>query len=342
MATYKEAGVDIDSGNALVEKIKPLAKLTKRDEVLSGIGGFSGLFSLGALKMEHPVLVAATDGIGTKLKVGLDYQKFDGLGQDLVAMCVNDLICCGAEPLFFLDYFATSHLDVDQASAVINSVSRALKEINCALLGGETAEMPGLYQKNDFDVAGFAVGVVDKNKIIDGQRVSSGNKIIGLGSSGIHSNGYSLVRKIIADQNLDLHKIYFGDKPLGDVLLEPTRLYVNPVLELLKHHDVLSMAHITGGGLIENLPRVLPSTSKAVINSAPISTPPLFEFFQKQGQIEDQEMWRVFNMGVGFAMVLPADQEQAALDKLNQMNVPAFSLGEIHDRSAGEPAFFLG
>lgn len=335
-STYKSAGVDIDASNTLVDRIKNLAAQTKRKEVVSGIGGFAGLFSLGGSSLKNPVLVAATDGVGTKLKVAIELQYFDSIGQDLVAMCVNDLICCGAEPLFFLDYFATGKLDLDQAAAVINSISRSLKEINCSLLGGETAEMPGLYQKNDFDLAGFAVGIVDKNKIVDGSSVGIKNKIIGFASSGIHSNGYSLVRKIIEKNKLNFNKTYFSEQKLGQELLKPTKLYVNPVLKLLKEYEIHAMAHITGGGLVENLPRMLPKQCKAIIEKDAIPGSPLFSFLQESGNVPEEEMWRVFNMGVGFVLVIKPEDEKGVLEQLRAMDFEAMCIGTIQEKAGNE------
>jgi len=332
-STYKNAGVNIDAGNSLVNNIKDLAKQTQRPEVLSGIGGFSGLFSLCQSQIQNPVLVASTDGVGTKLKLALDCQIFDGLGQDLVAMCVNDLICCGAEPLFFLDYYATGKLEIAQATQIINSISRSLKSINCTLLGGETAEMPGLYQSKDFDIAGFAVGIVDKNKIIDGSKVQFGDKIIGLASSGFHSNGYSLVRKIINDKNLNVHTTYpFAKESLAKLLLEPTKLYVNPILEILKKFEIKAVAHITGGGLVENVPRVLPEFCIATFEKAKIQTPELFRFFQEKGQIEESEMWRVFNMGIGCVLVVKPENEKEILRVIKEMAFEASVIGEVQKK----------
>ncbi|OVE81319.1 phosphoribosylformylglycinamidine cyclo-ligase [bacterium K02(2017)] len=340
--TYKKAGVDIAAGNQLVDRIKNLSQQTKRSEVISGIGGFSGLFSIANLNVKNPVLVAATDGIGTKLKIALDTNNYETIGQDLVAMCVNDLICCGAEPLFFLDYFATAKLDPDQAGAIIASIAKSLKSINCTLLGGETAEMPGLYQNNDFDMAGFSVGIVDKDKIIDGSQISIGSQVIGIESSGFHSNGYSLVRQIIQDQKLDLEKTYdFSDTSLGTMLLEPTALYVNPIAQLLKQTQILSMAHITGGGLVENIPRVLPTQCKCKIYSKAIKVPALFRFFQEKGNIPENEMWRVFNMGIGFVLIVKKEEVDNVIQKLNAMDYKAHLIGEIQKREKDEGNFIF-
>lgn len=332
--TYKDAGVDIDTADDLVTRIKSFSKKTKRVEVISGIGGFAGLFSLTNSQVKNPVLVASTDGVGTKLKIAIDLAKYNTIGQDLVAMCVNDLICCGAEPLFFLDYFATGRLNSDDAAAIINSIAESLKDINCALLGGETAEMPGLYRDGDFDLAGFAVGLVDKNKIIDGSTVGLGDQVIGLASSGVHSNGYSLVRKIIEVAGLDLRqKHLFAPEGLGSSLLAPTIIYVNPVLKLLKSYDVHAMAHITGGGLVENLPRVLPKTCKAIIKKSAILTPEIFRYLQKHGGVPEDEMWRVFNMGIGYVLVVKQDDLDGALAQLRVMDILAEHIGSIDKKN---------
>jgi len=332
--TYKTAGVDIDAGNALIDRIKPACDKTKRTEVISSLGGFAGLFSLGNLNCKNPVLVASTDGVGTKLKVALDMGKFDTIGQDLVAMCVNDLICCGAEPLFFLDYYATGKLDVEVASAVIISIAESLKDINCTLLGGETAEMPGLYNKGDFDLAGFAVGIVDKDRIIEGTSVGIGNVVIGLESSGFHSNGYSLVRSVVKECGLDLNKKlpFNSEQTLGELLLAPTKIYVTPILNLLRHYNISSMAHITGGGIVENLPRVMPKKCKALIDTSRFKVPELFRYIQEQGNIPEAEMWRVFNMGIGYILVVKPGDADGIVQQLNGMKYKAHVIGEIQER----------
>jgi phosphoribosylformylglycinamidine cyclo-ligase len=333
--TYKGAGVDIAAGDTLVDRIKSAAKGTKRMEVISDLGGFAGYFSLTSSKVKNPVLVAATDGVGTKLKIAIDMGRFDSIGQDLVAMSVNDLICCGAEPLFFLDYYATGKLAVEQAATVITGIARALKEINCALLGGETAEMPGMYRVGDFDLAGFAVGIVDRNKIIEGAGVRIGDAVIGIVSSGFHSNGYSLVRRVIEDRALDLNKVRPATKKsLGEELLAPTTIYVNPVMRLLRNFEIRSMAHITGGGLVENLPRVLPKKCKAVIDAHRIKTPPLFRYLQDEGRIPEDEMWRVFNMGIGFVLVVKDEEADSVLQQLKGMRFEAARIGVIAEKKA--------
>lgn len=330
--TYKDSGVDIDAADKLVDDISILAKSTLRPEVSSSIGGFAGLFAVPQ-GYKKPVLVACTDGVGTKLKLAIDLKHYDGLGQDLVAMCVNDLVCCGAEPLFFLDYFATGKLNTEQCRQVIASMSRCLKDIRCALLGGETAEMPGLYSKGDFDIAGFAVGVVEEDKIISGQKVNVGDHIIGLASAGPHSNGYSLVRKIIKKNHLDLHaKHSFAPEGLGMALLAPTTIYINSVLKLVRQVDVLALAHITGGGLIENLPRVFPESLCAVLEKNKIAVPDIFRFLKKMGNVPEDEMWRVFNMGIGFCVIVRPEDSQKAVEFLNQRGLLATVIGIMKKR----------
>lgn len=332
--TYKDSGVDIDRADQFVHKVKKLAGLTKRQGVISGIGGFAGLFSLSHTRLQNPVLVAATDGVGTKIKLALECDDVTGLGQDLVGMCVNDLICCGAEPLFFLDYYATGKLNPTQAESLVGGMANALKSINCALLGGETAEMPGLYQNHDFDLAGFAVGVVDENRIIEGSHVALGDCLIGMASSGPHSNGFSLIRKIIETCSLNLSENHsFAPQGLGKALLKPTQLYVNPILNLLKNYDLHAMAHITGGGLIENLPRVFSASCKAVVETKNIPVLELFRYLQKQGNIDEDEMWRVFNMGVGFVLIVKEEDAEHIIQDLNGMNYPAFLMGHITKRN---------
>ncbi|MBL7684408.1 MAG: phosphoribosylformylglycinamidine cyclo-ligase [Deltaproteobacteria bacterium] len=335
--TYKDAGVDIDAGNEFVQRIKPLIQKTQRTEVLSSLGGYAGLFSINKQKYTDPVLVSTTDGVGTKLKLGLQLKQYKGLGQDLVGMCVNDLICVGAEPLFFLDYYATGKLDINAASEVIAGITETLSDIHCTLLGGETAEMPGLYQKEDFDLAGFAVGMVNRHEMIDGSNISIGNKIIALGSNGLHSNGFSLVRKIIEDQKLDVHKIYSPlEKTLGEVLLEPTRIYVNPILNLQKHFSLLGIAHITGGGLIENPPRIYPKQCKAIFKKTALELPPLFRLIQEWGSVDSHEMFKVFNCGIGMILIVEASQADEMVQRLQGMGEKAWIVGEIAERAEGE------
>lgn len=335
--SYKKAGVDIQAGNELVQRIKGLG-IKKHPNILDGIGGFAGLFKLDVANMQSPTLVACTDGVGTKLKLALDWNNTNELGQDLVAMCVNDMICSGAKPLFFLDYYACSKLNVDQAQSVLQSIVKSLEQIDCALLGGETAEMPGLYQNNDFDLAGFSVGVVDQNKIINGQSVKAGDVILGFESSGFHSNGYSLIRKIIADHNLQANDQLSNQQTLQSALLAPTKLYVNEVLGLLKQVPIKAMSHITGGGLIENLPRCLPKNTKAVLDAGSWTRPAVFDFIQSKAQINNTEMNTVFNNGIGFCAICKDTDAQKAIDYLkSEHKLNASVIGQIEPSSQNAP-----
>jgi phosphoribosylformylglycinamidine cyclo-ligase len=333
--SYKDAGVDIDAGNALIEKIKGAAKRTRRPEVLAGLGGFGALFELPT-GYKQPVLVSGTDGVGTKLRLALNHGKHDSVGIDLVAMCVNDLIVCGAEPLFFLDYYATGKLDIDTAAAVINGIADGCDLSGCSLIGGETAEMPGMYEGEDYDLAGFCVGIVEKSELIDGSKVSIGDTLIGLASSGPHSNGYSLIRKVLEVTNTDPATEQLNGEPLIDLLMKPTRIYVKPLLELIKNSQVNALAHITGGGLLENIPRVLPDYTKAVINTQAWTRPAVFDWLQKGGNIDEYEMHRTLNCGVGMVICVPADRAQEALTMLAASGETAFKLGSISALEAGE------
>jgi phosphoribosylformylglycinamidine cyclo-ligase len=334
--TYREAGVDIDAGDALVERIKPFAKRTLRPEVLGGIGGFGALVEVSK-KYREPVMVSGTDGVGTKLKLAFRMKKHDTIGIDLVAMSVNDILCSGAEPVFFLDYFACSKLDVDVAEAVVKGIAEGCEQAGCALIGGETAEMPGMYDPNEYDLAGFAVGLVEKSAILDGTRVAAGDVVIGLASSGPHSNGYSLVRKVVAVSGADLYEPFDGERTLGEALLEPTRIYVKPVLAVMERVAVKGLAHITGGGLTENIPRILPEALCARLEAAKWPRPPVFKWLQRQGSIEEAEMVRTFNCGIGMvAVVAPADA-RAAIDAFSALGVEAFAIGAIVERPAGSP-----
>lgn len=331
--TYRDAGVDIDAGNELVERIKPIAKRTQRPETLGGLGGFGALCAIPE-KYQQPVLVAGTDGVGTKLRLAIDHGHHDTVGIDLVAMCVNDLIVGGAEPLFFLDYYATGKLDVDTAAAVVGGIGAGCEQAGCALIGGETAEMPGMYSGTDYDLAGFCVGVVERSKVIDGSQVAAGDQLIGLAASGPHSNGYSLIRRIL--EQADDTNIQVDGKPLLDALMTPTRIYVKPVLALLEKLPVHALSHITGGGLIENMPRVLPADTRAVVNTNSWQWPEVFQWLQQQGQVETQEMYRTFNCGVGMVLVVPAEHLEEALQMLNNAGETAWHLGSIeaHDGAA--------
>ncbi len=333
--SYKDAGVDIDAGDALVERIKGVAKKTKRPEVLGGLGGFGALCEIPA-GYKQPVLVSGTDGVGTKLKLALDLNKHESIGIDLVAMCVNDLVVCGAEPLFFLDYYATGHLNVDTAATVVTGIGEGCLQAGCSLVGGETAEMPGMYEGEDYDLAGFAVGVVEKADIIDGSKVKAGDVLIGIASSGVHSNGYSLVRKIIDVSKADLDADLDGKK-LADVLMAPTRIYIKPLLSLIETLPVHALAHITGGGLPGNLPRVLPEGADARIDESSWSWPPVFQWLQKNGGVERFEMYRTFNCGVGMIVVVSAENADAAIAHLTAAGENAWRIGEIVPSTHTEP-----
>jgi phosphoribosylformylglycinamidine cyclo-ligase len=332
--SYKDAGVDIDAGNALVERIKGVAKRTRRPEVMGGLGGFGALCRIPAGYRE-PILVSGTDGVGTKLRLAIDLKKHDTVGIDLVAMCVNDLIVQGAEPLFFLDYYATGKLDVDTAAAVVTGIGAGCEQSNCALVGGETAEMPGMYEGEDYDMAGFCVGVVEASEIIDGSKVAAGDALIALASSGPHSNGFSLIRKILEVSKADVHQP-LGDSTLANALMAPTRIYVKPVLKLLKNCEVHALSHITGGGFWENIPRVLPENTKAVIDGSSWQWPEVFNWLQKSGNVETYEMYRTFNCGVGMIIALPQDQVDAALALLQAEGENAWLIGSIEQAADGE------
>ncbi len=332
--SYKDAGVDIDAGNALVERIKGVAKRTRRPEVMGGLGGFGALCRIPAGYRE-PILVSGTDGVGTKLRLAIDLKKHDTVGIDLVAMCVNDLIVQGAEPLFFLDYYATGKLDVDTAAAVVTGIGAGCEQSNCALVGGETAEMPGMYEGEDYDMAGFCVGVVEASEIIDGSKVAAGDALIALASSGPHSNGFSLIRKILEVSKADVQQP-LGESTLANALLAPTRIYVKPVLKLLKECEIHALSHITGGGFWENIPRVLPENTKAVIDGSSWQWPEVFNWLQKSGNVETYEMYRTFNCGVGMIIALPQDQVDAALALLKAEGENAWLIGHIEQAAAGE------
>lgn len=328
--SYKDAGVDIDAGNALVERIKNTVKKTRRPEVLGGIGGFGALCRIPG-HYKKPVLVSGTDGVGTKLKLAMDLNRHDTIGIDLVAMCVNDLIVCGAEPLFFLDYYATGKLSVDIAATVVEGIGDGCKQANCALVGGETAEMPGMYQGNDYDLAGFCVGVVEEENILDGQRVRAGDKVIGLPSSGPHSNGYSLIRKVIEMSNADLNQP-MGDGTLADALMAPTKIYVKTVLRLLANQQVNAISHITGGGFYENLPRVVPESLALRIDANQWQQPEVFNWLQQAGNIDSREMYRTFNCGIGLVLVVPAHEEEDIISQLRASGEKPVIMGIVESR----------
>ena len=326
--SYKDAGVDINAGNALVERIKPEVKRTTRAEVIGGLGGFGALCAIPS-KYKEPILVSGTDGVGTKLRLAIDLKKHDTIGIDLVAMCVNDLVVQGAEPLFFLDYYATGKLDVDVAADVVKGIADGCVQSGCALVGGETAEMPGMYHAGDYDLAGFCVGVVEKSEIIDGSRVKNGDALIALGSSGPHSNGYSLVRKVIDVSGVNPATELLDNKPLSEHVLAPTKIYVKSVLVLIKQADVHAIAHLTGGGFWENIPRVLPKNTKAVIDEKSWKWPSVFNWLQEKGNIDTYEMYRTFNCGVGMVIALPQEQVETALAILKQAGENAWLIGHI-------------
>jgi phosphoribosylformylglycinamidine cyclo-ligase len=329
--SYRDSGVDIDAGNELVERIKPAIKRTQRTGCVGSIGGFGGLFELPLDRYKNPMLVSGTDGVGTKLKLAIELQQFDTIGIDLVAMCANDIIVLGAEALFFLDYYATGKLELEVAEAVISGIAEGCVQAGCALIGGETAEMPGMYQQDDFDLAGFCVGIVDKDRIIDGSNVRPGQHLIAVASSGPHSNGYSLVRKVIEVSNADL-KQDCGGVELGKALLQPTRIYTKNLLELSQQHTLHAIAHITGGGLIENIPRVLPDDCCAQVNRSSWQLPAVFKWLQQAGNIEQNEMYRTFNCGIGMVIVVDENESDACIDALNQLGEKAWKLGQIIEK----------
>lgn len=333
--SYKDAGVDINAGNELVERIKPHVKRTTRSEVIGGLGGFGALCALPT-KYKEPVLVSGTDGVGTKLRLAIDLHKHDTIGIDLVAMCVNDLVVQGAEPLFFLDYYATGKLDVDVATDVVVGIAEGCVQSGCALVGGETAEMPGMYHEGDYDLGGFCVGVVERSKIIDGSKVQAGDALIALGSSGPHSNGYSLIRKVIEVAGVNPATEQLAGRPLKDQVLAPTKIYVKSVLELIENVDVHAIAHLTGGGFWENIPRVLPDNVKAVINEKSWEWQPVFKWLQEQGGISWHEMYRTFNCGVGMVIALPQADVEKALSVLKAAGENAWLIGQVETLNAGE------
>ena len=333
--SYRDAGVDIDAGDQLVENIKPFAKRTLRPEVLGDLGGFGALVEISK-KYQNPVLVSGTDGVGTKLKLAFEWDIHHTVGIDLVAMSVNDILVQGAEPLFFLDYFACGKLDVARATDVIKGIAEGCEQSGCALIGGETAEMPGMYPEGEYDLAGFAVGVVEKSKVINGRSIRPGDVVLGLASNGAHSNGYSLIRKIIERSNPDLDAEFDGGKTLRQAIIAPTRLYVKPILAALKKFEIKGMAHITGGGLTENIPRVLPENCVAQIDAQSWPLPKLFQWLQQAGNVEQQEMYRTFNCGIGMAVIVPAEQAEAAQAFVTGQGETVYRLGTIRERAGSE------
>ncbi|MEN2426062.1 phosphoribosylformylglycinamidine cyclo-ligase [Chromobacterium vaccinii] len=333
--SYRDAGVDIDAGDALVENIKPFAKRTLRPEVLGGIGGFGALVEISK-KYKEPVLVSGTDGVGTKLKLAFDWNRHDTVGIDLVAMSVNDILVQGAEPLFFLDYFACGKLDVAQATEVIKGVAAGCEQAGCALTGGETAEMPGMYPAGEYDLAGFAVGVVEKSKVISGRDIVAGDVVLGLASNGVHSNGYSLVRKIIDRAQPELDAPFDGAKTLRDAVIAPTRIYVKPLLKLMETLPVKGMAHITGGGITENTPRVLPDNTVAQIDAKSWQLPKLFQWLQREGNVDIQEMYRTFNCGIGMVVVVAPEHAEQAMGLLREAGETVYRIGQVRERVGDE------
>lgn len=332
--SYKGAGVDIDAGEELVKNIKPLAAKTKRDGLVGGIGGFGALFEIPK-HFKQPILVTGTDGVGTKLRLALDIERHNTIGIDLVAMSVNDILVQGAEPLFFLDYFSCGKLDVARATEVVSGIAKGCELSGCALIGGETAEMPGMYAGEEYDLAGFAVGAVEKTKIITGEHISTGDALLGLGSSGAHSNGYSLIRKILTKSNAKLDK-KLADRTLGDLLIEPTRIYVGSILNALKTEQIKGLAHITGGGIIENIPRILPEHLAAEVDLKSWPRSELFQWLQANGNVDDEEMLRVFNCGIGMVVVCAAEQSQALGQILESTGETVFHIGTIVNRKGTE------
>ncbi len=332
--TYRDAGVDIDAGNAVVERIKPLVKRSFRPEVMGGLGGFGALFDLSG-KYREPVLVSGTDGVGTKLKLAQQLGRHDTIGIDLVGMCVNDVLVQGAEPLFFLDYFATGKLDVDITVAVVGGIARGCEMAGCALIGGETAEMPDMYPPGEYDLAGFTVGAVEKSQLLDGSKVRAGDVLIGIASSGPHSNGYSLIRRIY-DRAGRPGDVDVGGVTLIDALMAPTALYVKPILELLKLHDLHAMAHITGGGLTENIIRVIPDGLALEIEASAIVFPPVFDWLQREGAVPREEMWRTFNCGVGFVLVVAADEVTSVGVDLDRLGLVHRPIGKVVNAASAE------
>ncbi len=333
-STYKDAGVDIDTANAFVERIKPLIKTTSRKELMSGIGGFGGLFRFDTAKMKNPVLVSSTDGVGTKLRIAQLMDKHDTIGIDLVAMSVNDVVVQGAEPLFFLDYLATGKIELEKSVQIIDGIVQGCKQAGCTLLGGETAEMPGFYQEGDYDLAGFCVGVVEQEKLIDGSMISINDRVIGLAASGLHSNGFSLARKVLLEKG----RLSMGDsvpelsRSIGLELLEPTRIYVKSLLNIFKSFNIKGLVHITGGGFYDNIPRIIPDVCRCVISRNSWKVPPIFSVIQDIGHVDEKEMFRVFNMGIGMMMIVSEKESQEILDRLKVLGETAYLIGLVEKK----------
>ncbi|WP_100005005.1 phosphoribosylformylglycinamidine cyclo-ligase [Staphylococcus pseudintermedius] len=332
--SYKKAGVDIEAGYEAVKRMSSHVERTMRKEVLGGLGGFGATFDLSQLNMKAPVLVSGTDGVGTKLKLAIDYDKHDTIGIDAVAMCVNDILTTGAEPLYFLDYIATHKVVPEIIEQIVKGISDGCVETNTALIGGETAEMGEMYHEGEYDVAGFAVGAVEKEEYIDGSKVEKGDVIIGLASNSIHSNGYSLVRRLVAESGIDVNDTFEGEQSFLDMLLTPTALYVSPVLAVKKDVQIKAMTHITGGGFYENIPRALPEGKTAVVNTASFPTPAIFNWLQAQGNIDTDEMYHIFNMGIGFTLIVAPEDEVAVHEILKNANVDAYTIGHIAEEDS--------
>jgi len=341
--TYKDAGVDIELANSFIDRIKPLIKATSRREVMSGIGGFGGLFHLDIGKIKDPVLVSSTDGVGTKLKIAQMMDKHDTVGIDLVAMSVNDVVVQGAEPLFFLDYIATGKIDVSTSVQIVKGIVQGCQDAGCALIGGETAEMPGFYPEGEYDLAGFCVGIVDADKLIDGSEIRVGDKIIGIASSGLHSNGFSLARRVlIEDGKLCFDEQIEGlEQSIGMELLKPTRIYVKSILNLVKNFTIRGIVHITGGGFLDNIPRVLPGACRAVIRKGSWAIPPIFDLIRKKGNIDDIEMIKVFNMGIGMVLIVSEKDHPEILERLEKLGEKAYSIGIVEKRKSNQPPVML-
>lgn len=342
---YKQAGVDIAAGNSLVERIKPFVKDTNRAGVMGGFGGFGSFFDPKAAGFHDPIFVSGTDGVGTKLKIAIETGIYDTIGIDLVAMCVNDLLVQGAEPLFFLDYFATGHLDVDNTSRIIKGIAEGCKQAGCALIGGETAEMPGLYAENDFDMAGFAVGAVERDNVITGENIKEGDILLGLPSSGVHSNGFSLVRKVLKDNNLTFSDTspFEANKTLGECFIEPTRIYVSTVLKLLEDRcEIRGMSHITGGGILENIPRVIPDNLQAQISLSSWNLPPVFKWLKEKAALDQTNMLRTFNCGIGYVLIVPENAAEECIKQLTGTGENAIKLGQIAQRGNTQAITFHG
>lgn len=337
-STYKDAGVNIDTANAFVDRIKPLIKTTARKEVISGIGGFGGLFRFDAAKMKNPILVSSTDGVGTKLKIAHLMDKHDTIGIDLVAMSVNDVIVQGAEPLFFLDYISTGKIELEKSVQIVDGIVQGCKQSGCTLLGGETAEMPGFYQPGEYDLAGFCVGVVEQDKLIDGSTISINDRVIGIASSGLHSNGFSLARQVLLKKGkLSMNDSVPGlSRTIGLELLEPTRIYVKSLLNIFKNFNIKGLVHVTGGGFYDNIPRIIPEVCRCVITSNSWVIPPIFSIIQDIGHVEEKEMYRVFNMGIGMMMIVPEKESQEIIDRLKAMGENAYLIGVIEKKEENQ------